>query len=188
MRPRPTLVIAFPRVSQPALLDLAVGLQGIWGCALHTAGANVLVCDPAPACDPSDAPETTGLRGTGLWHGAAPAGFDARLEVAIERRGPKWRVEVRLHQPRASTPKFQSSLGGGPDGFVRGVVRVLHALNAALDLPPLPPLGWRELLAPAQSPREALGLLCLHGAEALHVRLAQGRMGEETPRVGGHIH
>lgn len=189
MSPAPQLILLFPEVPNAALLDLAMGLIGTWGCALHVAGVQVYFVDPLDHPNPFERPYEAlpGAVGTTLVEDAGPrpeADGLMKLTLRVHPRGWNGRVELR-HGPTLDA-RASWTFTGGAQAVVRGLERVLRGVARRMGVE-TPELDWRTLTF-AESTVEAVETLRIEGAEALRTRLDCGRLGDEGPRLGGCTH
>ena len=185
----PQLILLFPEVSDPTLLDLAMGLVGTWGCALHVAGVHVYFVDPIDHPNPFERPyeALSGATGTHLGEGESPSeNADALvlLTVRAHPRGFAGHVEVRYGATLDERGSW--TFTGGSQALVRGLERVLRGLGRRLQVE-VPTVDWRTLTF-SQNTAEAVETLRIEGAEALRTRLDSGRLGDEGLRLGVCTH
>lgn len=169
----PTLLIGFPRCADPSLLDLGFGLVGTWGSAIYAFGANVLIVDAPGEADAHRA-RLQGRMTVLARDEARAQSPDASMFVKLDAAHPYPRIHIRL-EASAKQWVYERSIGGDALRLVHGCEALVNEIADALGLD-AHPVHWRELFAPAVTPREALDTLEQLGALAL-----QNRASDERP-------
>lgn len=140
-------VIVYPPASEPRHRELAVGMQGIWACALHTCGANVFA--PLHLLEPDEDPFTAlvGRRGSSLMHDAAP--LDPSIDVVVVAElgcgTHGWRCRARILRPDGSEVVLPGRSHGGLSGVLGAMTSTVHSIGDALGIALPQGIGWRQL-------------------------------------------
>lgn len=165
--PRTSILFPLITVSAPHLREDAAGMQTVWACALHAAGADVFApIEPLePGVDPFVA--FRGKKGAALFHDRRfPKRIDAVVLAELNVGTQGWRCRARIRRRDGS----ETLLAGRPSprrtAPLEVLTSMLHALARAFGLEMPEEFGWRELLS-ACTIAEGLANLSAQGRETL---------------------
>jgi hypothetical protein len=165
---RTKLILPPPGASASHHRDLAMGIHGVWACALHAAGADVFA--PLHPLDPDADPHVAlaGACGAALMHDGAP--LDSTIDVIVfaELRcgDDGWRCRARIVRPDGAETVLPGRAHRSARGVLDAMTATLHAIAGALGLPLPEEIGWQRLLG-ARTVAAAIEALRAEGRQAL---------------------
>ncbi len=172
----PSLIVSFPEVSHPDLLDVAVGMVQTMTSALFVGGADVALADPAPTTATGSFLALEGLHGTVLTHHGAFVGEHTFvLETRVRRQAGGAVVTGFELRNEHGQRLWQRAFGGDATHVLGGLVGALQDIAALLCLRTVP-RAWQVLVPEARSVDDALHELASRGAASLSLRLQEHRL------------